>query len=135
MDSTSSTGIAKINTGTWSISNLVPSDIPTLLSAKISDFDSQARSLLSVALANGLSYNNVNGEFSLVLSDNATTGALSNTDWTSFNAKVDRVGDSMTGNLLFGDALGIDSVNLPLSVLNIATNYATTVNMGTSPNI
>ena len=97
--------------------------------------DEKVRAALSVNISNGLSYNNTNGVFSLIASSSTNTGALLNTDWIIFNNKVNKAGDTMSGNLLFNTNIGIDT-NANSQILNIGNIYNnTTINIGNSNSI
>lgn len=91
-------GPASGPTGVPNFRSLVSNDIPSLTSSKISDFDSSVssntdvsantaarHSAVTLGTANGLSLSTQ--QLSLGLSSTSTTGALSNTDWNTFNGK------------------------------------------------
>jgi hypothetical protein len=93
----------------------------------------RVRTNLSInTIDNGLSYNNTLGIFTLITSSSTTIGALSNTDWNTFNNKVNKNGDLMSGNLLFISSYGIDTLSGTSRILNIGTNNAFDINIGTN---
>lgn len=129
-------------------SSLIPDDIPTLTVSKLSDYISETERLARLSqsinlTANGLTYDDSTGILTLGLADTNNIGALSNTDWNTFNNKVNKSGDTMSGNLLFEDTFGIDSVtngNLNIgcasTTINLACTPSTaTVNIGVGSDV
>jgi len=83
--------------------------------------------------ANGLAVD-PNQELSIALADISTTGALSSTDWNSFNEKVDRAGDTMSGSLIM-ETTGTPGEILTVSSDGIVSSQGLTVNITSGSNL
>lgn len=98
---------------------LVAADIPTITSAKISDFSTAARALFSGTAP--VSYNSGTGVFSMHVADASNNGYLSSTDWTTFNNKgsgsVTSVGLSASGIFNITNTPITTSGNISLGVV------------------
>ena len=93
--------------------------------------DTRARQSIS-ANNNGLTYNNSTGIFSLATANSTTTGALSNTDWNTFNNKVSSQWITNTTNIYYNSGnVGIGTSD-PTTKLHICNGNIAVENTGTN---
>lgn len=72
-------------------------------------------SLGSISALGPLTYNSTSGVFGISIANSTTTGALSGTDWNTFNNKIDLTSLSSTGGISYNNTTGEISDTLVFS--------------------
>jgi hypothetical protein len=106
--------------------NLYYTDARVSANADVSANTSARHSAVTIGTANGLSI--AGQELSMTTASGSTTGALTSSDWITFNNKVNKSGDTLTGRLILHNAF-TDNLS-PLNIPNVGTTDPTSLSDG-----